>query len=314
MRAYFNVAALAVLLIACSGGGGGGGRRFDLSQAGDGGDPEDLAGPPRDLAESTLDFAQPPDLAPVASCNDGLKNGKESDTDCGGGTCPKCQDFRGCLFASDCLSGMCNNNVCQPAVSCNDNIRNGNETDVDCGGGTCPKCIDGKFCVGGNDCANANCSKGICCGAARANCDGLSGNGCEADLLSDARNCSSCGVVCGINTPMCVAGQCKAAAMVLVGSYTLGQGPAWGNNPPTYTCQEACAKVFGAGTYYCSTSNLNVTRTANVDCWGDHTYCSGQTKADTYKLGNAYNCGFQDCACSAYVSDGCLNARNYCWR
>src|SRR5689334_138985 len=105
MRAYLNVATLALLLIACSGGGGGGYHPRDLAERGDGGDPEDLAGPPRDFAQITVDFAQPPDLAPVATCNDNLRNGSETDIDCGGGTCPKCSDFRACLFASDCVSG-----------------------------------------------------------------------------------------------------------------------------------------------------------------------------------------------------------------
>jgi hypothetical protein len=99
---------------------------------------------------------------------------------------------------------------------------------------------------------------------------------------------------------------------VLVGQYNVINGPAWGGNPPTYTCQEACALLFGgiASQYACSTSNANITNTANETC-----YAVGgcQIKAENYKLSANYNCGVAGCSCSAYTQDNC-NGVNYCWK
>src|SRR5262245_10430595 len=46
------------------------------------------------------------DQAPAPTCSDGIKNGAESDTDCGG-TCAACADGAGCAAAGDCTSGVC---------------------------------------------------------------------------------------------------------------------------------------------------------------------------------------------------------------
>jgi hypothetical protein len=50
-------------------------------------------------------------LAPL--CNDSVKNGTETDVDCGGGTCPGCGPGGDCVVASDCLSTICTGNLCQ---------------------------------------------------------------------------------------------------------------------------------------------------------------------------------------------------------
>lgn len=74
-----------------------------------------------------------------ATCTDGKKNGKETDIDCGGPTCPACADEKTCKSGTDCSSGVCTNSICQ-APSCTDGVKNGNEIGVDCGG-SCPSCI-----------------------------------------------------------------------------------------------------------------------------------------------------------------------------
>ncbi|MFO0566862.1 MAG: plastocyanin/azurin family copper-binding protein [Polyangiaceae bacterium] len=45
------------------------------------------------------------------SCTDGVKNGSESDVDCGG-TCGKCANGKACTIAGDCTSGACASNKC----------------------------------------------------------------------------------------------------------------------------------------------------------------------------------------------------------
>lgn len=48
-----------------------------------------------------------------ATCNDNIKNGKETDIDCGGSSCSACSDGKNCSKNSDCSSGLCNNGICQ---------------------------------------------------------------------------------------------------------------------------------------------------------------------------------------------------------
>ena len=96
-----------------------------------------------------------PSAAPT--CTDGVKNGNETDTDCGGPTCSACTTGNACLQASDCTSGNCVGNICTMAT-CSDGRKNGSETDVDCGGSTCSPCAMGKACLLASDCVSAMCS------------------------------------------------------------------------------------------------------------------------------------------------------------
>jgi hypothetical protein len=50
-----------------------------------------------------------------ASCHDGLQNGNETGTDCGGGTCPACAAGQSCSVNSDCLTGVCSGGACATA-------------------------------------------------------------------------------------------------------------------------------------------------------------------------------------------------------
>ncbi|HYP98892.1 MAG TPA: hypothetical protein VER96_09465 [Polyangiaceae bacterium] len=79
--------------------------------------------------------------APVANCQDGAKNGTETDVDCGG-SCAGCLEGRACLAASDCQSGDCRSGSCYlPPV------------DVKAGGNfACAQFSDGSVrCWGRND-------------------------------------------------------------------------------------------------------------------------------------------------------------------
>jgi N-acetylneuraminic acid mutarotase len=48
----------------------------------------------------------------ATQCEDGTKNGSETDIDCGGGTCPKCSPNRGCSKDEDCTTGSCSRLFC----------------------------------------------------------------------------------------------------------------------------------------------------------------------------------------------------------
>ena len=104
------------------------------------------------------------------TCTDGLQNQDETYVDCGGTTCPPCDDLRSCNVNSDCRSGHCAMdtsacgsgnmaNICIPA-HCYDGVRNSKESDVDCGG-DCPLgCGTGQRCYGQEYC---DCARGHRC-------------------------------------------------------------------------------------------------------------------------------------------------------
>ncbi len=50
----------------------------------------------------------------LASCTDKKKNQDETDTDCGGASCPACVDGKQCKKDTDCVNKACVNGICQP--------------------------------------------------------------------------------------------------------------------------------------------------------------------------------------------------------
>jgi hypothetical protein len=58
---------------------------------------------------------------PRATCNDGIKNGDESDVDCGG-RCPRCATGKSCTSRNDCVSASCPLGTCEGCAA-----------DADCG-------------------------------------------------------------------------------------------------------------------------------------------------------------------------------------
>lgn len=95
---------------------------------------------------------------PVNRCRDRVKDGDETDIDCGG-ACQTCAAAKSCALPADCQSGACTANRCAPAT-CSDGRRDGFESDVDCGG-ICPDCIAGKACAADRDCASNACDNGV---------------------------------------------------------------------------------------------------------------------------------------------------------
>ena len=178
-----------------------------------------------DLAPACTSGAQCPSgvcIAPVCqapTCTDGVKNGSETATDCGGGSCGGCATGQGCFLTSDCAVGGCSGGVCQPtctlssqcpsgvcvggfcrAANCADGAENGSETDVDCGGPapSCVRCETGEGCSIGSDCASQVCT----------------GSSCAAPTCTDGfRNGTETDVDCGGSCPDCGLGKhCTAAA------------------------------------------------------------------------------------------------------
>jgi len=75
-------------------------------------------GPPLDGGESPADSGT---ADGGASCSDGVRDGAETDLDCGG-PCAPCANTLHCARATDCVSGRCSATTCQPPASvCNAN-------------------------------------------------------------------------------------------------------------------------------------------------------------------------------------------------
>lgn len=141
-------------------------------------------------------------------CANGVQDGDETGTDCGGTTCPdRCPLDAGCGTGSDCDSGICNavTNSCV-ADDCHDGMRDDAETDVDCGGGSCGACGAGKACRSPGDCANFLCNQ---------TSEQCVANPCLDGVKDQSETDTDCGGLCvqkcknnqGCNTPSdCVAG------------------------------------------------------------------------------------------------------------
>ncbi|MBX3224369.1 MAG: hypothetical protein KF795_27890 [Labilithrix sp.] len=93
--------------------------------------------------------------APTSS--DGVKNGSETDVDCGGGAptnAPKCAAGKACREATDCVWGYCTGNVCEGHKP---GRKDGDQTDIDCGGTMSPACDWEKDCLVDRDCTSKAC-------------------------------------------------------------------------------------------------------------------------------------------------------------
>ena len=106
-------------------------------------------------------------------CNNGMKDGTETDIDCGG-SCTKCSDGQACNDNNDCTSdacvgGMCCNNACGTCQTCS----MGQCTDVTpgtsgmcanmevCGSNATCVGVAGASCIKDGDCLSGTCSNGI---------------------------------------------------------------------------------------------------------------------------------------------------------
>jgi Cys-rich repeat protein len=156
------------------------------------------------------------------SCSDGVKNGQETDVDCGGGTCPPCAVTRDCVADRDCASLACDAWAPHRCLgsACLDHRRDGDESDIDCGG-SCVKCPDHHFCKTGGDCASGICDLprgSICLPSA---CRNGVRDGNETDVDCGGGVCDSCAVgqqclstldcgtgACDVVSHLCVADHC----------------------------------------------------------------------------------------------------------
>ena len=222
------VVALGALALWVAGGGCG----SDAAPPGGG---DDLSMAPDDLAASRLDLVVP------ARCDDGEKNGVESDVDCGGPLCDKCPNGRRCASVFDCKSGLCTDGRCV-GPSCNDHIKNGSETGVDCGGSCGTGCRAGEGCRRDDDCRDGRCEGFLC---APPGCGDGRKNGSETDVDCGGGACVRCGrgLGCAIDSD-CVTELCDADKRTCI---ACNDGAKNGAETDVDCGGKACAPCAGGG-------------------------------------------------------------------
>jgi hypothetical protein len=67
-------------------------------------------------------------------CANGVKDQDETDVDCGGAKCDKCDEFKSCNVDTDCKTTYCHQHIKCLTPTCSDGIKNQDESNVDCGG------------------------------------------------------------------------------------------------------------------------------------------------------------------------------------
>ena len=90
------------------------------------------------------------------SCTGGTKDGGETDIDCGGPTCTRCEDGLRCLTNLDCRSEQCHTSTGR-CVSFTNGVKDGTESGVDCGGQAPRRCQLEAECSIDTDCQSGNC-------------------------------------------------------------------------------------------------------------------------------------------------------------
>lgn len=208
------------------------------------------------------------------TCMDGVKNGSESDVDCGGGGCSTCANGDTCAVNGDCTSTVCDPmNVCVASI-CGDNRITGTETCDD--GGT----MSGNGCSAtctveaGYECTGMPSVCTVSCGDGNIDpgegCDDggtMSGNGCSATctvevgyicsgapsvcVLSCGNNVVDAGETCDDGNTMANDG-CSSGCAVEMG-YACTGAPS--------TCSPVCGDGILLAGEYCDDGN-----TAAGDC------------------------------------------------
>jgi RHS repeat-associated protein len=195
------------------------------------------------------------------TCSDGVRNGSETDIDCGGGAgCSACATGKGCAVASDCVSQLCQGAQCLPPSSCSDGVKNGTETDVDCGGGACAPCANGKTCNAGPDCQVGSCVLDVCQAPA---CTDKAKNGNETDIDCGGSDCAPCadGLGCAIASD-CVNSVCQTTCQAPTCTDGVKNGPEIGPD-----CGASCQACPPADPSTLAPTLSKAAATSTYDAW-----------------------------------------------
>ncbi len=249
-------------------------------------------------------------------CADSLKNGLETDADCGGGVCPKCMGGKACSVANDCgttfcADGFCCDKACNTAcVACSKALSGA--TNGTCGNIPAGNAVDPVH----GSCTNV----GDVCGTAGAcRCADLGKDGLETDVDCGGVTCAKCaqGKACSANTDcgsgFCVEGvccnsACSGSCQSCLAAKNNGANGTCGNIAAGQTPKTACAiatDVCGTGGQCrCGDGAKDGTET-DIDCGGSvcgkcgqGKVCSGAGDCSTAGCVDGFCCDQSLAACS----------------
>lgn len=181
---------------------------------------------PADCASAHCACATPSTCL-CSSCSNGIRDGLESDVDCGRDCPVRCSESKRCDTHADCASAHCLNTRCvrvDPQTTCTNGAQGEHESCPDGGGPQCTMlgrtCTDGATCHINRDCTSHHCSActGPNCTAAASTAarqcvsctDGIQ-NGLESDVDCGGPTCPVCtGVRCVNTSTLCMASTCRA--------------------------------------------------------------------------------------------------------
>ena len=137
-------------------------------------------------------------------CGADCVNVQTDSRNCGacGSVCPSLPNA-----AATCFKGLCTFTCSSGWGDCDQNSWNGCEVNLLTDSSNCGKC---GFVCPSLPHAAATCFKGRCsfiCLSGWGDCDQDSWNGCEANLLTDSRNCGACEIACPAGQT-CSGGKC----------------------------------------------------------------------------------------------------------
>ena len=124
------------------------------------------------------------------TCGNKKRDGRETDADCGGGSCGACAEGKQCSLNSDCALGYCVSGRCSATNHCADGVVDGDETGIDCGGTRCKPCGNKQGCILPRDCASGYCGKTAASGADFGTC-------VQNHCKSGVRDADEGGIDCG---------------------------------------------------------------------------------------------------------------------
>jgi hypothetical protein len=79
--------------------------------------------PDRHDADPPAEDAGDDEASSGPSCTNGVRDGDETDVDCGGGACPPCANGRACAVRRDCAALVCAGGRCSADLGCADGTR-----------------------------------------------------------------------------------------------------------------------------------------------------------------------------------------------
>eukprot|EP00877_Chromochloris_zofingiensis_P011489 jgi/Chrzof1/6594/Cz19g02010.t1 len=267
------------------------------------------------------------ECAPQPTCTDNIKNGQETDVDCGGPTCPACVFGDACAANSDCNTNNCSGGKCGEPTTCKNGVKDGQETDVDCGGLCIAKCRTSKVCSSSADCISNNCGPGVCIEA--ATCYNGIKDGKESGVDCGGGGCNAacdvgegCGSVWDCVSKVCTSGKCADAPTCKNGIKDATETDVdCGGSSCAARCivGKTCASASDCGTGICTngkcapqptcTDNIKNGQETDVDCGGPT--CPACVFGNTCTANgdcNSNNCSGGKCSepitCKNGVKDG----------